>query len=159
MQVRVLWQLEEAGIAVEVFFVMMLQEARARELSIGQSDKTAWGMQRETERIATQDAIANVKTNEREQVGRGGGELTGRAVVAAPVEAEMSGKNAAPRDGRNVGHFRQDSGIAEETDQAEMIERRSKATSRKCETDLHGSACTGAAWLSASYRRDPDGLS
>ena len=59
---------------------------------------------------------------------RGGSvELPGLAGVAAPVEGEVGGHDAAARDRGDVRHLRQDAGVSEETEQAQVIEARPEA--------------------------------
>ena len=104
MQARVFRQLEQARVAVKVFLVVVFQEAHVRQLAIRQPEQAPRPMQGETQRVSTQNAIADVEADEREQLGGRRVEFVSRAVVAAPIEAEMGGNDAPPRHGRNVSH-------------------------------------------------------
>ena len=67
-QPRVFRELDQASIAVEVFLVVILEEAHARELAVRESGQTARPMQRKPQPISTEDSVAHIEANEGEQL-------------------------------------------------------------------------------------------
>ena len=122
-----------------MFLVVILEQAHARQPAVRHPDQAAKPMQREGQRVPPQNPVPHVEANEREQLGGGRVELVDRAVVAGPIQPQMGGHDAPARHGRDVGHVRQDAGVAEKANQAEMIQRRPKTAARKCKTNLHRS--------------------
>src|SRR5262249_42525661 len=135
MQLRALGQFEEARVSVKVFLVMELEQAGSSQLAIRSSEHAAQPTQRDHEGKAPGDPITDVEIHEIEKLGGRGVELIGRTVVAIPVEYEVRGENAAAGHRCNVGDVGKNAGVAEKTDQAEVIETGSEAASRQGEAD------------------------
>src|SRR5262245_13087982 len=86
MQARVFRQLKQRRVAEQVLFVVVLQEAGARQLAIGKPHEAARSADGKSESVTAQDPIANIEANEGQQLGGRCIELGGRTVVAVPIE-------------------------------------------------------------------------
>src|SRR3954453_18606796 len=105
MQARVFWQLEQTGVAIKIFLIVVLQQPSSCEPAIRQTRQAAWPMQRQRESISTHNSVANIETNEGEQLSSGCLKLAIRAVVALPIQAQMGAQDTSAgyrRDVRNV---------------------------------------------------------
>src|SRR5262249_51901412 len=94
-----------------------------------------------TETVTAHDTVADIEPHESEQLAGGCVEFAGRARVTGPVESQVGRKNAPARDGRDVGDVRQNPRVIQKPHEAQVVQRRAKAASGKCETYLHGSVC------------------
>src|SRR3954469_7709106 len=106
MQARVLRQLEQARLAIEVALVVVLQESGPRQLAVRQPSQAPQGTEWQAQRKATHDPVAHIELNECEQLGRCFVELTRRGVIPVPVEAQVGSENASAGYGRNVAYVR-----------------------------------------------------
>src|SRR5258708_20736683 len=128
MQLRLFRQVEQAGVAVEEFLVVVFTHAGGRELARGPPYEPERPAQRKREGKTANDPIANVHAHEGKELGRDRIELFWRAAVALPVEQEGGGEDAAAGHGRDVRHLRHNAGVAEEADQAEVVQTPPKTT-------------------------------
>ncbi|KAJ3047227.1 hypothetical protein HK102_012974, partial [Quaeritorhiza haematococci] len=121
VQLGLVGQFVEAGVAVEVLLVMVFQHAGPGVAAVdGPARQPSRGRGQDGERIAADDPIADVHPDEVQDLLRGLVELLGGAVVAVPVEHEVSGEDAPAGDRRDVRDVLQGPGVAEEADDAEV---------------------------------------
>src|SRR6516165_7500172 len=95
VQFRPYRQLEQTGVSIEILLVVVFQEPSSRQFAIGKPQEPAWPVQEEAQRKATDNPIADIETQEREQLGGGRVELAARAIVAVPVEDQVSGDDTS----------------------------------------------------------------
>jgi hypothetical protein len=106
VQLRLLGQLEQAGISVKKLFIVVFQQPGARQLPIRASQKAAQPAQRHGQGKPANDAVADIEPHEGKQLGRRRFEVAGRAVVTAPIQREVSGQNTAAGHRGNVRDLR-----------------------------------------------------
>ena len=130
-----LGQLEQAGIPVEVLLVVVFQQPRAGQPAVREAQQPARPAERQRQEEAAGDPVADVEPHEGEELGRRGVELAGRAVVSVPVQDQVGGEDAAAGDRGDVGDPGEDAGVAEEPDQAEVIQARPEAAAGEGQSD------------------------
>ncbi len=88
-------QLEQALVAIKEFFVLVFQPSGSRQLTIRQTQQPTRPTQEQPQRKPSQDAIADVQTDEREHLRRRLVEFVRRAVVLTPIQRQVRCHNAA----------------------------------------------------------------
>src|SRR6266550_3307509 len=91
VQLRLLGQLEEARIAVQILFVVVLQEARASQPAVREAEHSSQPTHGETQRKTANDSTAHIERHERQELSRRRIELAVRAVVAARGDTRSPG--------------------------------------------------------------------
>ena len=131
-----LGKLEQAGIAVEGFLVVVLEQSGAGEPAVRIAQQPPRPAEGHREGKAAHDPVAHVHPHEGEEFGRSGVELVRRAVVAIPVEGEMAPMMLPPETDVMWLTCGKMARIPQEADQAKVIETRPESAAGQGETDL-----------------------
>ena len=130
MQHRLLRQFVETPVSVQIFFVVAFEERIGRIFAT--FEKTQFGQQskRQLQRQPTNDVISKVELDKLHNLRCRGGEIGIVTVVAFPVQHQVRRQNAAAGYGGDVRHVLECAGISQESNNSQVIQRRTKSTAR-----------------------------
>ena len=130
MQHRLLRQFVKTSVPVQTFSVVVFEERIGRKSAAFEKRQLGQQSERQLHWQPSDDVIADVELDKLHNLRCRGGEIGIVAVVAFPIQHQVRRQNAAAGYGGDVRHVLECAGISQESNNSQVIQRRTKSTAR-----------------------------